>query len=144
MNRGLGLVRTFYLPAWLNRIQIMGIIWLIPEEFCLLYPVILWLSVTLGLIFTKTDGGMALYPGGKYGFILSNWLSSLIGVAGVVLLILVTALTMTVIRFEGAYRWMKNLFRKRERPDPVVLPDEKVTEKFTEESISKSSTTMIP
>ncbi|NCB09625.1 MAG: DNA translocase FtsK, partial [Bacteroidia bacterium] len=34
-------------------------------------------------------------------------------------------------------QWMKNLFRKKERPDPVILPKEKNTEKIAEESISK-------
>ena len=46
---------------------------------------LIWFSVALGLIFTKTDGGSSIYIGGQYGFILSNWLSSLIGIAGLVL-----------------------------------------------------------
>lgn len=139
MNHGFGLGSFFfiYLLA-ITGFKIMGIN-LVKYRKNFIYSIILvlWFSVTLGLIFTKTDGGMALYPGGKYGFVLSNWLSSLIGVAGVVLLILVSAFILVVIRFEGAYQWMKNLFRKRERPAPVVIPKEKNAEKIAEESISK-------
>jgi len=75
---------------------------------------LLWLSITLGLIFTKTDGASAIYPGGKYGFILSNWLSSLVGVLGVILLLLITAVIILVVRFDKAFMFFKNIFGKTE------------------------------
>ena len=78
---------------------------------------LLWLSVTLGLIFTKTDGASAIYPGGRYGFILSNWLSSLIGVFGVVLVLLISAVIILVIRFDNVFRWFKNIFRRKEKTE---------------------------
>ncbi len=83
------------------------------KNFLFSLVLLVWFSVTLGLIFTKTDGGSAIYPGGKYGFVLSNWLSSLIGIAGVVLLLLVTAVIIFVVRFEKAYQWLKNRMKRR-------------------------------
>ncbi len=100
---------------------------------------LLWLSITLGLIFTKTDGASAIYPGGKYGFILSNWLSSLVGVLGVVLLLLITAVIILVVRFDTAFMFFKNIFRKKakaNRQEENVAANE--NEEFVpEDSISK-------
>jgi DNA segregation ATPase FtsK/SpoIIIE, S-DNA-T family len=78
---------------------------------------ILWISVTLGFIFPKTSSASFIYPGGQYGFVLSNWLSSLVGKAGVVILLFISILSILVIRFEKAFVLFKNLFRKKEKTD---------------------------
>ena len=65
--------------------------------------ILIWLSVALGLIFTKTGAGSSIYIGGQYGFVLSSWLSSLIGVTGLVFLLFISALAIVIIRFENCF-----------------------------------------
>ena len=74
---------------------------------------LIWLSITLGFIFTKTDGATALYPGGKYGFILSAWLSSMLGTSVVALLIIIIALIFLTVRFDGFLPLLKKIFTRR-------------------------------
>ena len=100
---------------------------------------LLWLSVTLGLIFTKTTGASAIYPGGKYGFILSSWLSSLVGISGVILLIFISAVIIIVVRFDKAFMFFKSLFRKKIIPEgeEETTPVSEKEEIVPEDSISK-------
>ncbi len=99
---------------------------------------ILWLSVTLGLAFTKTDAGTYMYAGGRYGFIISNWLRSLIGTPGVILLLFITGLTLVITRFDKAYSFFKNLFRKKPKEEKESS-SEKNTEKDNKQVIEDDS-----
>jgi S-DNA-T family DNA segregation ATPase FtsK/SpoIIIE len=140
INRGFGLGSFFFIYLMIiTGFKILGRnLVKYRKNFVYSIVLLLWLSVTLGLIFTKTDGGMSIYPGGKYGFVMGNWLSSLIGVAGVVLVLFVAALILIVIRFDGAFRLLKDIFRKRERPEQEDVPERrKPKEVPAEESISK-------
>jgi DNA segregation ATPase FtsK/SpoIIIE, S-DNA-T family len=83
---------------------------------------ILWISVALGFLFPKTSASSFIYPGGQYGFVLGNWLSSLIGKVGLLLLLFIAGLSILVIRFEKAYTLIKSLFRKKEKPESEHLP----------------------
>jgi S-DNA-T family DNA segregation ATPase FtsK/SpoIIIE len=110
------------------------------KNFFFSIVLLIWLSVTLGLLFMKNDGGSAIYPGGKYGFVLSSWLSSLIGVSGVVLLLLVTAIIIFVVRFEKAYEWLKNQFKRKNTENEAAVSAEVEEHKetvFSDDSISK-------
>ena len=101
---------------------------------------ILWLSVTLGLAFTKTDAGTYMYAGGRYGFIISNWLSSLIGTPGVILLLFITGLTLVITRFDKAYSFFKNRFRKKTKEEKDENSKETLETKeeiIEDDSISK-------
>jgi len=100
---------------------------------------LLWLSITLGLIFTKTNGASSIYPGGRYGFIMSNWLSSLVGTAGVVLLLLISAVIILIVRFDKAFNLFKNIFRKKTKLEIAEELIHKIEneEVMPEESISK-------
>ncbi len=80
---------------------------------------IIWISITTGFIFPKTDAASFIYPGGRYGFILSNWMNSLIGETGLALLLLVSALTILVVRYENAYFTVSGLFKKKRKEEPV-------------------------
>nr|WP_321486325.1 DNA translocase FtsK 4TM domain-containing protein [uncultured Draconibacterium sp.] len=73
---------------------------------------IIWFSVALGLFFNKTDAGSAIYWGGHYGFVLSNWLRSLIGIVGLVFLLFISGLAIIVVRFDGAFNLLKGLLKK--------------------------------
>lgn len=112
------------------------------KNFLFSLVLLIWISITLGLIFTKTDGSSAIYPGGKYGFVLSNWLSSLIGVAGVVLLLLVSAIIVFVVRFDKVFNWLKKRFKRKKKEDLSPVPARKSKENSDEtvmadDSISK-------
>lgn len=53
---------------------------------------LIWFSVTLGFIFDGTFGDSFIYPGGLHGHNVSLWLVSQIGMPGLGLLLLITAL----------------------------------------------------
>lgn len=101
---------------------------------------IIWISLSLGFLFPKTSAASFIYPGGHYGFILSNWLSSLIGKTGLVFLLFISLLTILIIRFEKAYSLLKSIFKRKsktgnESDDLVVSGKEQ--ESITDNSISK-------
>ncbi len=77
--------------------------------------VIIWLSLTLGFIFNKTGESSFLYPGGHYGFILSNWLRSLIGIFGVIILLLISALVFVVVRFDNVFQFLKDKVKPKDK-----------------------------
>ncbi|HYQ56083.1 MAG TPA: DNA translocase FtsK 4TM domain-containing protein, partial [Draconibacterium sp.] len=73
---------------------------------------VIWFSVALGLFFNKTNAGSAIYWGGQYGFVLSNWLRSLIGAVGLVFLLFISGLTIVVVRFDSAFDLLKKLMKR--------------------------------
>jgi len=99
----------------------------------------LWVSVTLGFVFPKTNSASFIYPGGQYGFVLSNWLSSLVGKAGLVLILFISILSILVIRFDKAYALFKNLFRKKEKTEAEenIISGEQLDQSVSDNSISK-------
>ena len=92
-----------------------------------------WLSISLGLVFSKTDAGTFMYMGGRYGFIISDWLSSLLGKSGLILLLFIFALSLFIIRFEKAYTGLKNYFGKRDETESEVSEEEAEKEEKQEE-----------
>jgi S-DNA-T family DNA segregation ATPase FtsK/SpoIIIE len=103
---------------------------------------VLWLSITLGLAFTKTDAGSYMYAGGRYGFIMSNWLSSLIGAPGLIFLLFITGLTIIIARFDKAYSFLTKLFSRkskveREEASFKTKANEENKEVIEDDSISK-------
>ena len=76
---------------------------------------LIWFSLALGLMFSKSEDGSFIYWGGRYGFVLSTWLSSLIGFIGMVFLLLITGVTLVIIRFENSFALMKKLFARKPR-----------------------------
>ena len=76
---------------------------------------IIWLSLALGLLFNKTSADSFLYLGGHYGFMLSNWMRSLIGLVGLVLILLISGTMIVVIRFDKAFAFLNKLIRPNKR-----------------------------
>ena len=74
---------------------------------------LIWFSLALGLMFTKSEDGSFIYWGGRYGYILSTWLSSLIGFIGMIFLLFITGITLVIIRFENSFALMKKLFTRK-------------------------------
>lgn len=56
----------------------------------------IWMSVALGFIFSNLFSDSFIYPGGLHGYRISLWLQSQIGVPGLILLLLVTAILFSV------------------------------------------------
>lgn len=109
------------------------------KSFVFSLVMLIWLSVSLGLIFAKTDSGSSIYIGGHYGFVLSNWLSSLIGIAGLVFLLFISALIIVITRFEKSYSIIRGIFKRKTNVDDEVPGEleEKAEEFVFEDSISK-------
>ena len=109
----------------------------------LIYSLVLlvWLSMALGLILTKHEDGSFIYYGGSYGYIMCTWLGALIGNIGLFFLLVVSGITLVIIRFENSYSW----FKARLTPKPKVesetaetIKTEKVREViFEDKTISK-------
>jgi S-DNA-T family DNA segregation ATPase FtsK/SpoIIIE len=102
----------------------------------------IWFSVALGLFFNKTDAGSAIYWGGHYGFVLSNWLRSLIGIVGLVFLLFISGLAIVVVRFDGAFNMLKGLLKRKSNetePENEDMDDESISndEVEGEEAITK-------
>ncbi len=76
---------------------------------------LVWVSVTLGLIFNSPKPGSAIYWGGHYGFVMSDWLNAMIGTFGLVLLLFIIGLALLVVRFENSLPVIKNLFKAKPR-----------------------------
>jgi DNA segregation ATPase FtsK/SpoIIIE, S-DNA-T family len=76
---------------------------------------LIWFSLALGLIFTKSEDGSFIYWGGRYGYVLSTWMSSMIGFIGMIFVLLITGVTLVIIRFENSYPLMKKLFTLKPR-----------------------------
>ena len=94
---------------------------------------IVWLSLALGLIFNKTTGESFIYLGGHYGFMLSNWLRSLIGVFGLTLILVITGVMIVIIRFDKAFDYLKTLVRPREKAEKLQGEDDDDLGPFKEE-----------
>jgi DNA segregation ATPase FtsK/SpoIIIE, S-DNA-T family len=76
---------------------------------------VLWLSLTLGYIFMKTDAGSFIYPGGRYGFVVAVWLNALIGKIGTFLLLFASAFLVIALSFRSSLPWLIGKLKPRER-----------------------------
>jgi DNA segregation ATPase FtsK/SpoIIIE, S-DNA-T family len=111
---------------------------------------IIWVSLTLGFFFPKTSAATFIYPGGRYGFVLSSWFSSLIGKSGLILLLFIAALTILVVRFEKVYLLIKNLFTRKQMSEDdqeflkvkesseEVLPDDSISKVIDDDDLVKA------
>jgi S-DNA-T family DNA segregation ATPase FtsK/SpoIIIE len=141
MNRGFGIASFLFIYLLVvTGFKILGRN-LVKYRRALVFSLlsILWISVTLGFVFPKTNSASFIYPGGQYGFVLSNWLSSLVGKAGLVLILFISILSILVIRFESAYTLFKKLFRKKEKTEAETTPvsGEQADQVIPDDSISK-------
>jgi DNA segregation ATPase FtsK/SpoIIIE, S-DNA-T family len=98
---------------------------------------LVWISVLAGFVFPKTDASSFMYPGGLYGFVISNWLTSLVGKPGVVIILFISLFTVIIGRFEKAYSFIKGLFRKKQHESVFPETEEKEGEPDYEDSVSK-------
>jgi DNA segregation ATPase FtsK/SpoIIIE, S-DNA-T family len=109
---------------------------------------LIWLSLTLGFIFMKTDAGSFIYPGGRYGFVVAVWLNSMVGKIGTFLLLTLVAFTVVGITVKSSIHWLIEKMKPREKvrkPKTVIFDEDgiayvaesKVAGLGFEENISK-------
>lgn len=98
---------------------------------------LIWISIFLGFVFPKTDAASYIYPGGQYGFILSTWLSSLLGDPGVILLLFISGLTIIIVKSDGVYKKIKSLFRRKEKYEKLSEQPDNDKKTEVKESVSK-------
>ena len=83
----------------------------------------IWFSILLGFIFDGTFTDSFIYPGGLHGYNVSNWLISQIGMPGVGLLLLVTAILFCIYLTRETMR----VVRKVLHPEFKRKPKENAT-----------------
>lgn len=102
---------------------------------------LIWFSITLGFIFDGTFGDSFIYPGGLHGHNVSNWLTSQVGMPGVGLLLLITALlffiylsneTIQVIR-----KALRPNFKRKKKENVSATEEEQKTETSKKEKTEK-------
>jgi S-DNA-T family DNA segregation ATPase FtsK/SpoIIIE len=139
MNRGFGFASFIFIYLLIiTGVKVLGRN-IVNYRHSLIYSIvsIVWISLFLGFVFPKSNAGSYIYPGGQYGFILSNWLSSLVGKTGLVLILFISFLTIIIIRFDAAYEKLKSLLRKKDKVQSEPLMEESLQDYADDKSISK-------
>lgn len=96
---------------------------------------IVWLSVMLGYAFGSRYHDMHIYPGGSYGFHLSQWLNSISGKIGTFFILLISILSYLVFAVDGFI----HLFRKKPgNPEGELLDNNDNTATLAEEEIKST------
>ena len=104
---------------------------------------LVWFSVFFGFVFVEQYKDSFLYLGGMHGYNVSNWLVSQIGVPGVWLLLLVTALCFLIYMSARTVVWLRKLFalnflkRKEREAAAAAGEDGEAPEDFTDSWTAK-------
>ncbi len=92
---------------------------------------LVWFSVFFGFVFVDQYKDSFLYLGGMHGYNVSNWLVSQVGVPGVWLLLLVTAICFLIYLSARTVIWLRRLFslsflKRKEKAEsaPGETPEE--------------------
>ena len=88
---------------------------------------LIWFSVTLGFVFDGPFGDSFIYPGGLHGYNVSNWLISQIGMPGLALLLLITAVLFFVYLSRETIQVVRKALRpnlKRKKKEDTTAEDE--------------------
>ena len=85
---------------------------------------LVWFSVFFGFVFVDQYKDSFLYLGGMHGYNVSNWLVSQVGVPGVWLLLLVTAICFLIYLSARTVTWLRRLFslsflKRKEKAESV-------------------------
>lgn len=101
---------------------------------------LVWGSVLLGFAFMDNYQDSFIYLGGMHGYNVSQWLSSQVGVPGVWMILLVTAICFLIYISAQTIIWLRRLFslgfiKRRSKPDSegedVAGTDDQVAREFT-------------
>jgi len=130
INQGIGLASfgvvylLFVLAIRLGRIHKISL----SRNFGYGIFLIIWTSVALGYFMAPLYEQSYLYPGGAYGFFVSQWFNSVIGNVGTFFLLMATMLICIIIAFENAWPVMRTwMTRPPKKPaTDTTLSDEEV------------------
>ena len=87
---------------------------------------LVWFSITLGFIFDGTFSDSFIYPGGLHGYNVSAWLVSQIGMPGLGLLLLITALLFFVYQSSETINMIRKALHpnfRRKKKDTATATD---------------------
>ena len=91
---------------------------------------LVWFSVFFGFAFVEQYKDSFLYLGGMHGYNVSNWLGSQVGVPGVWMILLVTAICFLIYISARTVIWLRRLFslsflkRKQKEEEKGETPEE--------------------
>ncbi len=102
---------------------------IIPLKKTLLHTLLIsiWVSVTLGFFFLNSLTDKYLLLGGYHGFLVSNWLKSIIGWIGTFLIIFLTLIVYVSVNFDWFIPLVKKPFNKylpKTQPSVIENDDE--------------------
>ncbi len=104
---------------------------------------LIWFSVFFGFVFVDQYKDSFLYLGGMHGYNVSNWLTSQVGVPGVWMILLVTAICFLIYLSARTIIWLRKLlslsFLKREEKTEVLqgeTPEEFITSWGAKEKVT--------
>ncbi len=131
INRGFGIASFLFVYLLIiTGFKILGHnLVKVGKSFIYSLVIIIWLSIALGLIFSTPISGSSIYIGGEYGLVMSSWLSSIIGIPGLISLLFFSALVIVIVRFEKSYSIIMNLFNKKTTDNDTVESEEEGKEK---------------
>ena len=98
---------------------------------------LIWFSVFFGFVFVDQYKDSFLYLGGMHGYNVSNWLGSQVGVPGVWMILLVTAICFLIYLSARTVIWLRNLFslsflkRKEKKEEESGETPEEFTDSWT-------------
>lgn len=96
---------------------------------------LVWFSVFFGFVFMDHYQDYFLYLGGMHGYNVSRWLISQVGVPGVWMILLATAICFFIYISARTIVWLRNLFAlsflKREKKEKKVVLEEENPQEFT-------------
>ena len=98
---------------------------------------LIWFSVFFGFVFVDQYKDSFLYLGGMQGYNVSNWLVSQVGVPGVWMILLVTAICFLIYLSARTVIWLRNLFslsflkRKEKKEEESGETPEEFTDSWT-------------
>lgn len=99
----------FIFLLFITGVRILFQISVVPLRKTFKYSVLalLWISTFLGHVISHSE---LLFFGGKFGFQMSHWLSSILGGIGTTLFLVFVLLVFSVITFNLSFGWLKNIF----------------------------------
>jgi S-DNA-T family DNA segregation ATPase FtsK/SpoIIIE len=104
---------------------------------------VLWTSVTLGFLFQDNASGAFLYPGGKYGFVISSWIVSMIGKPGSILLLLAAGFLICAVSFKNFLPWMMHITLSKIKTGREETPERESEEFLSEQNRDEEMDTAI-
>jgi DNA segregation ATPase FtsK/SpoIIIE, S-DNA-T family len=126
MNRWFG-IASFGFPflLFIGGIRLMGVRMLpLRKTVRITLIALVLLSVTLGYLSGSRPEYLGSGPGGAHGWLVSQWLNALLGIAGTGILLLVANCTFIFFTIPGSHLLVTRLIQRKPRVNEMPGPDE--------------------